>query len=161
MSSLGKRQASTEPKNVVHKYTGERVIPETQMDMDTSVLTLEDGNEGEPISHPTARHTSRARSVSKTRQPSSVQPSVGRKRAGSGSDAERGGKVDPLLRRKLGDITKKFENLDLKYRNLREVGVKEAEANLEKLKKSTAERIKGIHGISTPADSLMLMPLSC
>jgi hypothetical protein len=143
-SSRGKRQASVESRNVQGKYISERVVPETQMDVDTSAVTLEDDNEDEPTLHPTARHTGRARSVSKTRELLSRQPSVGRKRAGSGSDAERGGRADPLLRRKLGDITKKFENLDLKYRNLREVGVKEAEANLEKLKKSTSERIKGI-----------------
>ncbi|KAF2138062.1 uncharacterized protein K452DRAFT_353292 [Aplosporella prunicola CBS 121167] len=34
----------------------------------------------------------------------------------------RGGSNDPALRRKLGDMTKKFENMDVKYRNLREVG---------------------------------------
>jgi hypothetical protein len=35
----------------------------------------------------------------------------------------RGGN-DPATRRRLGELTKKLENLDLKYRNLREVGVK-------------------------------------
>lgn len=55
-----------------------------------------------------------------------------RRRAGSASDAERG---DPNLRRKLGDITRKFENVDLKYRNLKEVGIHEANANMEKLRK--------------------------
>ncbi|ETI27545.1 hypothetical protein G647_09736 [Cladophialophora carrionii CBS 160.54] len=55
-----------------------------------------------------------------------------RRRAGSASDAERG---DPNLRRKLGDITRKYENVDLKYRNLKEVGVNEASANMERLRK--------------------------
>jgi hypothetical protein len=55
-----------------------------------------------------------------------------RRRAGSASDTERG---DPNLRRKLGDITRKFENVDLKYRNLKEVGINEANANIEKLRK--------------------------
>ena len=55
-----------------------------------------------------------------------------RRRAGSASDTERG---DPNLRRKLGDVTRKFENVDLKYRNLREVGLNEANANMEKLRK--------------------------
>lgn len=55
-----------------------------------------------------------------------------RRRAGSTSDTERG---DPNLRRKLGDITRKFENVDLKYRNLKEVGINEANANMEKLRK--------------------------
>lgn len=55
-----------------------------------------------------------------------------RRRAGSASDTERG---DPNLRRKLGDVTRKFENIDMKYRNLKEVGVNEATANMEKLRK--------------------------
>ncbi|KAI9779218.1 MAG: hypothetical protein M1839_007470 [Geoglossum umbratile] len=146
MPSLGNRQTSAEPRNTPNKYIDDRVVPETQMDVDTSAVTLEDDDENVPTPRPTAR---RPRSVSKTRQPPSRQPSVGRRRVGSGSDAERGGRADPLLRRKLGDITKKFENLDLKYRNLREVGVKEAGANLEKLKKSTSERIKAAESLIT------------
>ena len=55
-----------------------------------------------------------------------------RRRAGSASDTERG---DPNLRRKLGDVTRKFENVDLKYRNLKEVGINEANTNMEKLRK--------------------------
>ncbi|KAI9774626.1 MAG: hypothetical protein M1840_002875 [Geoglossum simile] len=146
-SSRGKRQTSAEPRNVRAKYADERVVLETQMDVDTSAITLEDDDEVGPTPRPTVQHTSRARSVSKTRELPSCQPSIGRKRAGSGSDVERGGRADPLLRRKLGDITKKFENLDLKYRNLREVGIKEAEYNLEKLKKSTSERIKAAESL--------------
>ena len=67
------------------------------------------------------------RDASKTRQ----EPTY-RRRAGSASDTERG---DPNLRRKLGDVTRKFENVDLKYRTLKEVGVNEANANMEKLRK--------------------------
>lgn len=55
-------------------------------------------------------------------------------KAGKTSDNETAGN-EPALRRKLGEMTKKFENLDAKYRNLREVGVVEANANFEKLRK--------------------------
>lgn len=55
-----------------------------------------------------------------------------RRRAGSASDTERG---DPNLRRKLGDVSRKYENIDMKYRNLKDVGVNEANANMEKLRK--------------------------
>lgn len=57
-----------------------------------------------------------------------------RRRAGSASDTERGG-GDPNLRRKLGDVTRKFENIDLKYRNLKDVGILEANANMDKLRR--------------------------
>jgi Chromosome segregation protein Csm1/Pcs1 len=62
------------------------------------------------------------------------QENVCRRRAGSASDTERA-VGDPNLRRKLGDVTRKFENIDLKYRNLKDVGVSEANANMEKLRK--------------------------
>lgn len=62
----------------------------------------------------------------------STQHTSYRRRAGSASDTERG---DPSLRRKLGDITRKYENIELKYRNLKDAGVAEANANFEKLRK--------------------------
>ncbi|EHY59039.1 hypothetical protein ABEF92_003746 [Exophiala dermatitidis] len=76
----------------------------------------------------TTRDTSRAR-----HEPTTIGYAAQR-RAGSASDTDnRGG--DPSLRRKLGDITRKFENVDLKYRNLKEVGIHEASTNMEKLRK--------------------------
>lgn len=50
---------------------------------------------------------------------------------------------DPALRRRLGEITQKYESLELKYRDLREIGVKEAERNFDKLKKQSEEKSKG------------------
>jgi len=55
-----------------------------------------------------------------------------RRPAGSLSDTER---ADPTLRRRLGDITRKYENVDLRYRNLKDVAISEASANVEKLRK--------------------------
>jgi hypothetical protein len=55
-----------------------------------------------------------------------------RRRGGSASDTERG---DPNLRRKLGDITRKYENIEVKYRSLKDAGVSEANANIEKIRK--------------------------
>ena len=79
----------------------------------------------EPVHRP--RQSSTVRTAS--RRPQDV---TYRRRAGSASDTERG---DPNLRRKLGDITLKFENIDLKYRNLKDVGIHEATANAEKMRK--------------------------
>jgi hypothetical protein len=70
----------------------------------------------------------RSRAGSRIRQEATF-----RWRAGSASDTERPG--EPNLRRKLGDITRKFENIDLKYRTLRDVGIVEANANVDKLRK--------------------------
>ncbi|KAL2368851.1 chromosome segregation protein [Blastomyces gilchristii SLH14081] len=57
-----------------------------------------------------------------------------RKATGAVSDLEKGDS-EATLRRKLGDMAKKYENMDMKYRNLREVGILEANSNVEKLRK--------------------------
>ena len=47
------------------------------------------------------------------------------------------------MRRKLGEMTKKYENISIKYQDLREIGLKEAERNFERLKKQSEERTAG------------------
>ncbi|CAG8908548.1 unnamed protein product [Penicillium egyptiacum] len=63
------------------------------------------------------------------------QDSSPRKRKLGGTDSEQGG--DPELRRRLGELTKKNDALESKYRNLREIGIVEANANMEKLRKQS------------------------
>lgn len=123
----------------------ERVIPDTQPDpMDLEPTEVEDItiDEPEPRRQRPARQplapqlTSRARSTS--RQP---DPYARHRRAGSASDTERAG--EPALRRKLGEITRKFENLELKYKNLKELGSNESQSNFDKLKKSSDQKARG------------------
>lgn len=83
--------------------------------------------------------TGRARSMS--RQPERLASR--HRRGGSASDIERAG--EPALRRKLGEITKKFENLDLKYRGLKELGTTEAQSNFDRLRRSADQRAKGTY----------------
>ena len=52
-------------------------------------------------------------------------------------------------------MTKKLENINLKYQNVREVGIQEKESNFDRLKRATDEREKGIF----PTCSLMCMPI--
>jgi hypothetical protein len=123
-----KRQPSVESKQ------SSNIIQETQksaVDMDEYVDEDVEVPNPKPIGH----YIRVPRAAPQTRQ-----TSVPRKRAGSASDTERN---EPAIRRKLGDLTKKLENLDLKYRNVREIGVKEAERNFEKLKKQSEESQKG------------------
>ncbi|EWZ46885.1 chromosome segregation protein Csm1/Pcs1-domain-containing protein [Fusarium oxysporum Fo47] len=47
---------------------------------------------------------------------------------------------DVALRRRLGELTKKYEALEMRHRDLREVGVREAERNFDRLKKQAEER---------------------
>jgi hypothetical protein len=66
-----------------------------------------------------------------------------RRQGKSTSDSEKSG-GDATLRRKLGDMTKKYENMEMRYRNLREVGIVEANANVEKLRKQCEATTAGM-----------------
>lgn len=114
-------------KDIPEELSPERVIAETQ----GPVMVEEEVDE---IVSKSAHNVARPRSHSRHRQ-----PSVQRRRAGSASDTERN---DPALRRKLGEVTKKYENLHLKYQDLREIGLKESERNFERLKKSSEEKTR-------------------
>jgi hypothetical protein len=70
------------------------------------------------------------------------QDSSPRKRKLGGTDSEQGG--DPELRRRLGELTKKHDALESKYRNLREIGIVEANTNMEKLRKQSETVTKGM-----------------
>ncbi|EPS30737.1 hypothetical protein PDE_05689 [Penicillium oxalicum 114-2] len=86
-------------------------------------------SEQQPNAHgaSSAVHNARARLASlKNRD---VSPSKRK----SGASSEHGG--DPELRRKIGEITKKHDALESRYRNLREIGLVEANSNMEKLRK--------------------------
>jgi hypothetical protein len=121
-------------------------IEETQADtMDVEQTEMPDTEETsilEPEPEPVWKAVSRVPATqarSSSRQPESL--ALRHRRAGSASDTERAG--DPALRRKLGEMTKKFENLDLKYRNLKELGMNESSSNFEKLRKSSERKAKG------------------
>ncbi|EPE08335.1 chromosome segregation protein [Ophiostoma piceae UAMH 11346] len=49
---------------------------------------------------------------------------------------------DASVRRRLGELTKKYDTLEARYRDLKEIGVKEAERNFDRLKKQGEERAK-------------------
>lgn len=97
-----------------------------------------------------ARPSSRAASVQPLQprasaRSASAQPGYPppRERSGSVSDTareRRGG--DPELRRRLNDMTSKYENLNLKYQNLQETGKGNAESNFEKLKRASDQKAK-------------------
>jgi hypothetical protein len=54
---------------------------------------------------------------------------------------------DPMLRRQLGEATRRYEELQRRHQrllqNLRQVGIEEAEANLERIKKQINEKNQG------------------
>lgn len=131
-SSSSKRQQSTEPQEQ------ERVIPETQVPMDAepSDLPENDPDDDDAVPQSVFRRTNNARNNLQPR------PLVRKGRTGNASDTEKAG-IDPNVRRKLGEITKKLESLELKYNNLKELGAVEAKAKFQELEASTQARAKG------------------
>ena len=138
-SSNSTKPNATKRQPSVESRRQEKFIPETQVPMDTepSEFPQEDKEIEDAVPQSVFRRTNNARNAAYQRQ-----PLVGRKRAGSASDTERGG-GDPATRRKLGEMTKKFENLELKYKNLRETAIKEADANFAKYKAQSQVKAKG------------------
>lgn len=132
-SALNSRAKKTNPapkRQVQAPSSSEKVIMETQV----PVIDVDGDEEVTQLVSRASQSAARRRSLSRAR------PTVQHRRAGSASDTERS---DPALRRKLGEVTKKYENLNVKYQDLREIGLKEAERNFERLKKQAEEKTAG------------------
>lgn len=105
-------------------------VPETQAD-DHMDIDPEDQDQVEDL--PTFSRFSAPPSVH--RSSSYHLPHSASKRPGSSSFES-----DPSVRRRLGEMTKKYEALELKYKELRNVAVTEAEKTFDRLKKTSDER---------------------
>lgn len=109
-------------------------IPETQFDggMDIDAAEEQDQVEDLPIFSRFSAPPSAQRLSSYHIPPSAS------KRSASSSLIE----SDPSTRRHLGELTKKYEALELRYRELRNVAVVEAEKNFDQLKKQSEEKTR-------------------
>lgn len=124
------------PKSEAEAFT----IQETQPEPEQDAMDVEESIEVDelpesippPLSRPSARRTQQqSRTVRQT--------SNGPRRAGSVSDSER----DPMLRRKVGDLTKRLEAMTIKYETLKDVALSSKESNFDQLKRRTEQTIKG------------------
>lgn len=133
------------PKAKIDTPPAEREVPETQepepeipetQHVDPTDVSIdeeeeqaeESESEHEPEPEPPAR---KRNGVSSVQRPSH--------RAVATSDAEPN---DPSARKRVGDLTRKYQELEAKYRDLREIGVLEAERNYDKLKQQSEEKAK-------------------
>ncbi|KAI1639842.1 chromosome segregation protein Csm1/Pcs1-domain-containing protein [Biscogniauxia mediterranea] len=108
----------------------EAEIPETQP-AGTMDLSIEEDGEVEELPA-----YSRAGLSSVQRPQSHIAFTAGRRTVpASDSDLH-----DPFTRRRLADLMRKYETLEAKYHDLREIGVIEAERNYDRLKKQGEER---------------------
>ena len=139
------KKVDSEPKEPSVEPTAPSLQIE-HMDLDESIehnaddplasdLNLSPEYPEDTIVEPRHRASSRARSTS--HQPSSM-PNP-RKRQLSVSSADDPASA-PALRRKLGDLTNRYTSLESRYKNLVQVGIKEAETNFKNLQKASEER---------------------
>ena len=120
----------------------EAPVPETQVDppdVDDSHITAEDETTPAPAKKPPAKKAnSRAAPKSGARQQRA--PS----RQAEGKDASKEDDTDAVkLRRQLARVTKDFDSLNVQYKTLHEIGIKQAEKNYDQLKEASNERAKG------------------
>nr|OQO32052.1 hypothetical protein B0A51_00590 [Rachicladosporium sp. CCFEE 5018] len=131
------------------RRAAENVIPETQAD------PVEEEGEGEismedAVLAPLAavRQTSlQPRASARATSVTAGYPAPrDRSNSASGTERERRG-GDPQLRRQLNDMTRKYENLSLKYQNLQALGSSNAETNFEKLKRASDEKARSAEAL--------------
>lgn len=120
-------------KEQILEEAPEKIIMESQVqEMD---VDIEGDDEVEETVSITVNNAARSRADDRARQ-----PPVKRRRAGSSSDTERD---NPSLRRKLGDLTKKYDALHIKFQDLKEVASEEADHTFDRYKKQSEEKEKG------------------
>ncbi|KAI3402258.1 hypothetical protein diail_187 [Diaporthe ilicicola] len=107
-------------------------IPETQLDGGMDIDAAEEQDQVEDL--PTFSRFSAPPSAQRLN--SYHIPLSASKRSASSSLIE----SDPSTRRHLGELTKKYEALELRYREMRNVAVVEAEKNFDRLKKQGEEK---------------------
>lgn len=118
---------------------GATKVLETQLDVKVRHGGTPEGDEDQPKDAPDSafRQSGHVRSGLGRRQPTLPRHTIGNVSDNEGTSGE------PALRRKLGDTRRKLESLESKYKDLKEIGVKEAEANYERLKQQADINAKG------------------
>lgn len=133
-------RAAGQRKPIFEPEQSPQIIPDTQdvsMGTEQSALPINEVGVEQEIYQPFFGGTKNTRT-----KPSSRQQIASRRRVGGTSDTDQG-LGDSTLKRKLGEMTRRFESLEMKYQNLQDIGIKDAEANFEKLRQSSEAKTKG------------------
>lgn len=115
-------------KHAPVEVTPEKIVPETQFEEEEMEIVEEEDPEEEDIEEGEEE-------IEETIV--EVAPKA------KGSKASKTSQSDPDLRRKLGEMTKKYDSITAKYEALRDLGEVQAKRNFDDLKKSSDESIKG------------------
>ena len=148
--------ASNKDQPSVESRLQEKVIPETQvaMDIEPSEFHEEQMEAEDAVPQSVFRRTNNTLAAGRTNQ-----SSIARKRAGSASDAERSGN-DPAMRRKIGELSKKLEKIEMKYNTLKETIAKEADVNCRDFETKIQAKGKG-NWVVTELEMSSLTVCSC
>lgn len=133
-SKSERKQNAPEPEPEPERMT----IPETQPECEADPMDIEESIEIDEIPEsmpPPPRSSARRAHAQAGRL---RQGSHGVRRTGSVSDSER----DPLMRRKVGDLTRKLEAMTAKYEALKEAASSEKESTFDQLKKRMEQTVK-------------------
>lgn len=134
-ATAGKRNPSADPP-----YAS-KVIPETQampMDLDSSNLPDGDADPQDTVPDSVLQKKSSGKEANSRQR----QPFLSTTRSGGGaSDKEK--MQDDTTRRELEEMTRKYEDVDMKYKALKEVGIKEAYGTFVSLKEKVEAESKG------------------
>jgi hypothetical protein len=137
-----KRGAEPEPEHIT--------IPETQPEPAEDPMDISESIEVDEIPEsmppPPAVRPSARRAQAQPNGRAQRTSVVGR-RTGSVSDSER----DPVMRRKVGDLTRKLDAMTARYETLKESASSGKESNFDQLKKRTDQITKGIYTQSGPS----------
>lgn len=120
------RPKATEARSARVKRDQPEEIPETQQ-----AEPMEVDEEEEPVD---------------VAEPSTIVPDTDTRELGYEYETS-----DVALRRRLGELTRKYESLESRHRDLREVGVREAERNFDRLRKQAEENTAGERTCSSSA----------
>lgn len=113
-------------------------IPETQQAEDTMDVDGEEEDQVEDL--PTFSRYSAPPSAQR-KGPYQIPPSASKRAVPATlSDHE----IDPSTRRHLGELTKKYEALEARYKDLKNIGVTEAEKTFDRLQNASEERAQGM-----------------
>ncbi|KAJ4389883.1 hypothetical protein N0V93_007355 [Gnomoniopsis smithogilvyi] len=126
----GRKATKAEESQMAEQESSE--IPETQEAHDLMDVDGEEEDRVEDL--PTFSRFSAPPSAH--RKASYHMPTSASKRAHSSSEHEN----DPSIRRRLGEMTKKYEALEARYKDLKNVAVTEAEKTFDRLKRTSEEK---------------------
>lgn len=126
-------QSEDEDKSRKRRKRDLEEVPETQALAYEPVISSPPAAQPQPTRRAIAPPLRRPESVQRGQRQTSVNRHI---RSGSYSDTEG---HNNTLRRKVSDLTKKLDSVELRYRNLREVGLEQAEANFKALQRQSEE----------------------